>query len=257
MKIVRRALLVAASLVLLVPAGADATHSWGGYHWARTANPFTVTLLDGVSSRWDSYLATASSDWSASSVLNTVVAPSTASPKTCKAVNGKVLVCSASYGNRGWLGVAQIYVSGLHITKGTVKVNDTYFNTATYNTPAWRALVMCQEIGHTFGLDHQDETFDNQNLGTCMDYTNDPDGTLYNQLSNEHPNQHDYDELVTIYSHLDSTTTVISSSVSSGSGRGMRTWGTAIRTSGAGRPTEFVRHLSGNRSVYTFVIWAR
>jgi hypothetical protein len=252
MKIVRRALLVAASLVLLVPASADATHSWGGYHWARTANPFTVTLLHNVSGAWTQSLAVASSDWNASSALNTYLpsASSTANPKNCKGVTGKVLVCSASYGNRGWLGVAQIYVSGLHITQGTVKVNDTYFNTATYNTPAWRALVMCQEIGHTFGLDHQDETFDNRNLGTCMDYTNDPS-------TNQHPNTHDYDELATIYSHLDSTTTVVSGSVSTGPGRGMRAWGTAVRTSGAGRPTEFVRHLSGNRAVYTFVIWAR
>ena len=60
---------------------------------------------------------------------------------------------------------------------------------------------MCQEVGHTFGLDHQDENFNNANLGTCMDYTNDPS-------TNQHPNKHDYDELITIYSHLDSTTTV-------------------------------------------------
>ena len=85
--------------------------------------------------------------------------------------------------------------------QGTVKLNDTYFNTATYNTPAWRNLVMCQEVGHTLGLDHQDETFTNQNLGTCMDYTNSPS-------SNQHPNAHDYAQLETIYAHTDSTTTV-------------------------------------------------
>ena len=70
-----------------------------------------------------------------------------------------------------------------------MKLNDTYFNTSTYNTEAWRNLVSCQEVGHTFGLDHQDENFNNPNLGTCMDYTNDPS-------SNQHPNQHDYDHLM-------------------------------------------------------------
>ena len=55
-------------------------------------------------------------------------------------------------------------------------------------------MVTCQEIGHTFGLDHQDENFTNTNLGTCMDYTNDPS-------TNQHPNQHDYDELASIYGH--------------------------------------------------------
>src|SRR4029453_1923478 len=65
-----------------------------------------------------------------------------------------------------------------------------------YNSNAWRQLVTCQEVGHTFGLDHQDENFTNANLGTCMDYTNDPS-------TNQHPNQHDYDQLEAIYAHLD------------------------------------------------------
>ena len=60
---------------------------------------------------------------------------------------------------------------------------------------------MCQEVGHTLGLDHQDEAFDNPNLGTCMDYTSDP-------TSNQHPNAHDYEQLEIIYAHLDSITTV-------------------------------------------------
>ncbi|HXG40454.1 MAG TPA: hypothetical protein VNJ28_05885, partial [Candidatus Limnocylindrales bacterium] len=196
----------AAALVgaALVPASVGASHSWGPYHWARTANPFTVTLGDNVSATWDSYLAEASSDWTASSVLDTTVAPGRTRPKPCRPTSGRVEVCSAAYGGTGWLGVAQIWVSSSHITQATVKVNDTYFNTATYNTPAWRRLVMCQEVGHTFGLDHQDETFDNPTLGTCMDYTNDPDGPP----SNEHPNAHDYEQLETIYAHLDSTTTI-------------------------------------------------
>ena len=62
---------------------------------------------------------------------------------------------------------------------------------------------MCQEIGHDFGLDHQDENFSNPNVGSCMDYTNDPDGGDPYGPSNEHPNLHDYDQLETIYSHAD------------------------------------------------------
>ena len=46
-------------------------------------------------------------------------------PKNCKAVSGRVEVCNSHYGNTGWLGVAQIWVSGLHIQQGTVKLNDT------------------------------------------------------------------------------------------------------------------------------------
>jgi hypothetical protein len=249
----RLARLFAATVVLvaLAPTPAGANHSWGTYHWARQSNPFTVILLDGVSSTWDPYLAQASTDWSKSTVLDTRVVASGINPKSCKLTTGKVQVCSAAYGNRGWLGIAEIYVNGDHITKGAVKLNDSYFAPgSTYDTPAWRALVTCQEIGHTFGLDHQDENFDNANLGTCMDYTSNPS-------TNQHPNKHDYDQLVTIYRHLDSTTTVASATVGSPGSHGSRSWGQALRSSGHGRPTMFVRELRGGRQVFTFVIWAR
>jgi hypothetical protein len=118
----------------MVPFAAGATHSWGGYHWARTANPFTLKLGDDVSSAWDGYLATTSSDWSASTALDTSIVPGATSPRPCKATSGQVQVCSSAYGNTGWLGVAQIWLSGLHITQGTVKVNDTYFATATFSS---------------------------------------------------------------------------------------------------------------------------
>ena len=187
--------LLAGLISLLTLAGfisiAYAEHAWGTYHWGRTANPFTLQLGDNVSSTWDAYLRTTASDWSASSVLDTVVKSGKTKPNTCRATNGRVEVCSAKYGFNGWLGVAQIWISGSHIVKGTTKVNDTYFNTATYNTAAWRNMVMCQEVGHTLGLNHQDENFSNTNLDTCMDYTSDP-------TSNQHPNQHDYDMLDTI-----------------------------------------------------------
>lgn len=67
------------------------------------------------------------------------------------------------------------------------------FNTPTYNNPVKRQHVMCQEIGHDFGLDHQDES--GADLDTCMDYSS--------ALDNAHPNAHDYEQLETIYAHLD------------------------------------------------------
>jgi len=199
-----RLLFVLFALVALaaVPTISLANHSWGGYHWARTSNPFTLKVGDNVGTAWDSYLNTAISDWSKSTILDLTKVTGGTTPRTCKATAGRVEVCNSTYGNNGWLGIAGISITGgTHITQAYVKLNDTYFNTAQYNTPAWRNLVTCQEVGHTFGLDHQDENFNNANLGTCMDYTNDPS-------TNQHPNQHDYDEIVTIYSHLDSTTTV-------------------------------------------------
>ncbi len=245
------------ALALVFPSAVAANHSWGDYHWARTSNPFTLGLGDNVSSAWDSYLVTSSADWSVSTVLDTtIVAGSNAKPKNCRPKAGRVEVCSAAYGYNGWLGVAQIWASGSHITQGTVRVNDSYFKTATYNTPAWRNLVMCQEVGHTFGLGHQDETFGNTNLGTCMDYTNDPDGSIYGQLDNQHPNTHDYEQLVTIYTHLDATTTVGQVAAVGSPAAEPADWGRLVASLNGGRTSVFELEVGAGQRVVTFVIWA-
>jgi hypothetical protein len=65
----RRLLLMAVLVALAfaaLPALSYATHSWGGYHWARTANPFTLNLGDNLSSTWDPYLGATSADWTLS-----------------------------------------------------------------------------------------------------------------------------------------------------------------------------------------------
>ena len=254
---VARLLVVALLVTMGFVAFVSADHSWGGYHWARKANPFTLKLGDNVSNAWDTYLVTTSSDWSLSSVLKTEIVPSGKNPRTCRPTSGRVEVCNSTYGPTGWLGVAQIWVSGVHIVQGTVKVNDTYFNTATYNKPAWRNLVMCQEVGHTFGLDHQDENFSNAPLGTCMDYSNDP-------TPNQRPNAHDYEELEIIYGHLDTTTTVSRQAAAGKMPPAMRDidlagpgqWGRVVATTRNGRTAIHELDFGGGHKVFTFVIWA-
>jgi hypothetical protein len=242
--------VAAIAVSLLAPGLASANHSWGGYHWARTANPFTLQLGDNVTSAWDGYLATTSSDWTQSSVLNTTIVAGASKGRTCKGTTGRVEVCNGAYGNNGWLGIASISITGgVHITKGTVRLNDTYFNTAAYNTAAWRNLVMCQEVGHTFGLDHQDENFTNANLGTCMDYTNNPS-------SNQHPNAHDYAQLESIYAHLDSTTTVGAATPGGSGAADANDWGQLVRTSEDGHLATYLKDLGAGQLIVTFVIWA-
>lgn len=249
------ALVLAAVGVLAVAAPASADHSWGSYHWARTSNPFTVTLGDNVTGAWDSYLATTSADWTVSSVLDAPIIAGRTKPRVCRPTSGRVEVCNAKYGDTGWLGVAQIWISGSHITAGTAKLNDTYFNTATYNTAGWRNLVMCQEVGHTFGLGHVNENFDDPNTGSCMDYTRYPAGTS-TMPSNEHPNAHDYDQLATIYGHLDATTTVAQSTSSSRVGLSSRgEWGRLVASTNGGRTQTFLLDRGNGLKVMTHVIW--
>ena len=266
------AIVIGSALAVLLAlvafsSDAQANHSWGNYHWARTSNNlFNLPLGDNVTLAWDSYLGTTATDWSTSSVLDTTIVAGKTSRSNCRPTSGRVEVCNYRYGSNGWLGVAQIWVNGSHIVQGTTKVNDTYFKTAKYNTPAWRNLVMCQEVGHTFGLDHQDEIFNNTNLGTCMDYTNDPSGLAGTNgtLSNQHPNQHDYDQLATIYTHLDNKTPGSSTSAAStmppaanqGNLNSRAEWGRKIHESPNGQLELYERDFGGGKKMFTFVILA-
>jgi len=239
----RLAVLAVAAMGLTLAGTAFATHSWGGYHWARMSNPFTLKLGDNVSSSWDGYLSTTSSDWSQSTVLDTTMVAGQSSKRRCSATTGRVEVCNGTYGNNGWLGIAQIWLSGSHITQGTVRVNDTYFNLAQYNNVNEKEHVMCQEVGHTLGLDHQSTS--GLSVGTCMDYYNNTSATTDTQSTK--PNQHDYDELVTIYTHTppDSTTTILASAPTGpGKGQPQRV-----------RDDLWVEDLGNGVRKFTFVYW--
>jgi hypothetical protein len=256
--IVRRCLLLVAlgiSGLLMLTSSAAATpwinSSTGNpYHWARTANPFTVKLGNNVTSAWTTYLGGASTDWSKNEAasdyfgtfsttnpLRTTVVTGLTTPRKCKPSSGRVEVCDAGYGRNGWLGLATIWASGDHISQATVKLNDSYYSSGFYNTPIWRAGVTCQEVGHTFGLDHQDES--GANLHTCMDYANTPD------TWNTHPNRYDYSTLVDDYAHLDSTSTIAAASSSSGH-RGLRRV----------RDNLYVEKLGNGNRRFVWVFWA-
>lgn len=188
--------------IAAVSVAAYATHSWNNYHWARTSSSFDLQTLNstvsgGTNANWPSLLNAAASQWSASNKLNLVVSGydnSSNGRRKCSAVAGKIRVCNQSYGKNGWLGLASINLdSNGHISQGTAKMNDSYASVYA-GDPNEAAHVMCQEVGHTFGLGHTSEDGSTQN--TCMDYSSSPTSTA--------PNQHDYDELGIIYGHTDS-----------------------------------------------------
>ena len=144
--------VVAVAILVAVTYGGvvSATHAWGNYHWARSSNPVSLTLGDNFKgSEWDSAYNTAVADWNGSKVLSLTKVAGATSPRRCKPKTGAIEVCSDTYGNNGWLGLAGLSVSGDHINYAYAKMNDTYYvSGGSYDTKAWRALVMCQEIGH-------------------------------------------------------------------------------------------------------------
>lgn len=259
-----RSTACAAALVLgaTMSASTHADHSWRNYHWARTTAPFTLQLGDNMTPDWTSYLAKASADWnspqavgaSSTPLLTAVVAG--AANRRCSMVRGTTQVCNGKYGNNGWLGLATIYISGEHITQGSAKMNDTYFNTAKYNNPNEKQHVVCQEIAHTFGLDHQSTDGSSQN--TCMDYFSNT-GANAGSTQSTTPNKHDFDHLKLIYAHQDSTTTVAAYSGSTASTPDLSddpaNWGTLMRQSADGRSSIYERYNRDGTLTLTHVYW--
>jgi hypothetical protein len=243
------------------PAAVDASHSWGNYHWARSSNPITIRVIDSMTSNWDDNLGIAISDWNSSSVLNVVTeagSTTTSTRRNCRPVAGKVRSCNYTYGRNGWLGVAQIWASGSHITQGTAKMNDSYLASSSYSETA-RQHVICQEIGHLWGLDHQDES--GADLNTCMDYAD--------ALDNPHPNAHDYQQLQTIYSHLDGGALAPDADALDAESLGkapagfanadlqaVESWGALVSESANGHAALYMRDFGKGFQIFTFVFWA-
>ena len=216
----------------------------------------TLAVGDNLTAAWDPYFQTALDDWNGDpTVLDLQYTTGGAKPRNCRPTAGRIEVCNATYGNNGWLGIAQIWASGNHITQAVAKMNDTYFNTSPYDTPAWRQMVMCQEVAHDFGLDHQDEEFDNPNLGSCMDYTSDPVGPP----SNLHPNRHDYEQIAAIYSHADASASTGGKPNGAPADLDLESpgqWGRLLRSNRGGRVQIFERDLGRGQKVITHVFWA-
>lgn len=236
--------------ISVLPMTSLASHSWGNYHWARTSNPFTLKVVDSNTADWDDNLNGALADWSQSTVLNLAYEGGSSlqkDRKRCVMISGKIHSCNASYGFNGWLGLASINITGgVHITQGSSKMNDSYFSSGSYNETA-RQHVMCQEIGHTFGLDHQDES--GADLNTCMDYSN--------ALDNPSPNSHDYQQLLTIYSHTDSTSTIgFATTESNGyEDDSPYNWGRMVSQSANGRSSYYERQNWNGSKTLTHVFW--
>lgn len=190
----------------LATPSAALTQSWNGYKWSRTGT-LAIPLGNNLGSVWSPRLVPTATAWSAANSIDLVPAAGRATSSACGPVFGTVQVCNGNYGANGWLGYANVWLSGGFIVQGTVRLNDYYFGLAKYNTEAWRQMTICQEIGHTLGLAHTNTTRTDANTGSCMDYTNDPSGTkgTNGTLANIGPNAVDFAALDGIYATVNST----------------------------------------------------
>jgi hypothetical protein len=254
----RRSVLILVALVVMAafPVISSASHSWGNYHWSRTASTVTLTLGDNVSGVWDTHLQTAEGDWDQSGVLTLSVGAGGTRPKSCRPQSGgRIEVCNAKYGTNGWLGLAQIWLSGGHINQAIAKMNDSY----VMNEPE-KLHVMCQEVGHGFGLGHTSEDGSSQN--TCMDYYQNQN---QNDWTSTSPNAHDYNLLDSIYSHSHAASVATSGFMAPPAMgmidfAGQDQWGVEVWREETGRASVFFLDFSTNggdeHGVLTHVYWA-
>ena len=188
-----------------------ANHQWSTYHWATSTGAVNLEVIDSVTSDWQITFEDSIGRWNQSNNINqTVVAGSESRKdrKRCTVVTGKMKVCNASYGFNGWAGLASINLdSNGHITQGTAKMNDSYL---AGDTTAERNHVMCQEMGHVYGLNHT--STDGTSQQTCMDYST--------SVNSQWPNAHDYEQLAAMYAHTDGYDTATIGGTGGGSCKG-------------------------------------
>jgi hypothetical protein len=161
----------------VITAAGQELHAWGVYHWP--SNHLSPTVVSKTTSPlYD--VPGVSQEW------NNLGTPIQLVMSTAR--KGDVTVSESS--SAFWLGLATIYLdSSGHIVKGEVKLNTRLLKKYP---PAVAAHVLCQELGHILGLDHNRDELD-----TCMNDTS--------AASNAwpYPNAHDAEQLNLAYNHLD------------------------------------------------------
>jgi len=164
-----------------------------------------LKISNALTGDWDGYFDDAIADWNGAAraegdadVLD-LDTERVDTDEVCTPIEGIMKVCNADYGDTGWKGINECLIQGDVIISSVAKMNEFYLGLDKYQgvlttstLEDQRRYTMCHEIGHGFGLSHQDATFGNPDLYTCLDYTNNPGVNLQ-------PNPEDYHALNILY----------------------------------------------------------
>lgn len=164
----------------LFPATAGASHATHPYaHWAKAGGEIHVDVGDCLSrSYWRPAVRAAMRDWSRSSVV-------TYHMVGCNSPLREFRIRNQNYGRTGWAGFAVSTFPGRHFATMVVGFNDY---SGSRHSALYRRGAACHELGHSLGLAHRTRS-------SC----------LATPVSSDRPDpdQHDYDQLRSIYRHQD------------------------------------------------------
>lgn len=173
------------------PSGGD-----NAPHWPENGNGLRVMIINALTPEWHNSFDLAVEDWNSGQPDAIEITKEMGTyDENCEAPDGKVIVCNGDYGDSKWRGVNEAMLNPRgKIVSSTARMNEYYlFN---MREGAWQ-YTLCHEIGHSLGLGHTDENFDNPDLGNCMDYTD-------NLNANKHPDESNYEKLLSIYGPISS-----------------------------------------------------
>jgi hypothetical protein len=165
--------ILALAIVNLAMAHGRVVHNWWAWHWDKSTLGVQVYGSHMTESRQ------AISDWNSMTHIKLPESP----------YHTDLSVFGANFGDTGWGGLASIEASSwdwhcwwwCRIDHAHARFNDFYNSSNSW----WARGVQCQEVAHTFGLDHN-------NYGGCM-------GLGYYYGSGNTPSSHDVGDVNSKY----------------------------------------------------------
>jgi hypothetical protein len=198
------------------PAHADDDKVLGGsgnqgdpsqaFRWDnRGGQGLNLEILNALDDSWQTPFGVAVKNWEEGSPdALSLTTRKIAWEHECATVDGVMKVCNGNYGDTGWRGINEVLLNRRDntITASAARMNEFYLQGGSTSDTAQQLLAdqklytMCHEMGHGFGLPHWDENFYNNDLGNCMDYTNNP-------TANMQPSGSNYVFLADLYGSVD------------------------------------------------------
>lgn len=156
----------------------SAAHRWGCWKYA---DHIIYWYNGGTGEYYDIYNEEALTDADSWHNYTNIDLVPVGSPGTTDHINAY----NGYYGYTGWLGIAEIVgSSGCIVQNGRARLNQTYLDDGSY-TRTNKSHVACQEVGHLFGLHHNN----NSNASCMNDWI----------LSAPQPDAHDRELINSIY----------------------------------------------------------